>query len=60
LYLHRAVLDAVIARSPTKAEKARRVLIDSASTDIENVLAYRSTIPSMVQPAAHLASRVKG
>ena len=59
LHLHRAVLDAVIARSPAKAEKAILVLIDSASMDIENVLASRGPIPPMAEPAAHLTSRIK-
>ena len=38
LPLHRAVLDAVIAQNPAKAEKAIRVLIDGAHQDIEHVL----------------------
>ncbi len=39
LPLHRAVLDAVIAHDPAKAEKAILVLIDGAREDIETVLA---------------------
>jgi|SRR5882672_3998065 len=57
LPLHRAVLDAVIARSPAKAEKAILVLIDGASKDIEQVLASRRKLPSLAMPAAHLKGR---
>ncbi len=39
LPLHRAVLNAVIARNPAKAERATLALIDSADRDIEAVLA---------------------
>lgn len=39
LPLHRAVLNAVLARNPRKAEKATLALIDSADRDIEEVLA---------------------
>jgi hypothetical protein len=48
--LHRAVLDAVIARSPQKAEKASLVLIDGAAEDIEEVLASRRKLPSVSAP----------
>jgi DNA-binding FadR family transcriptional regulator len=41
LPLHRAVLAAVAARNPAKAEKATLVLIESADRDIEEVLATR-------------------
>ena len=41
LPLHRAVLSAVLARNPAKAEKATLVLIESADRDIEEVLATR-------------------
>ncbi len=57
LHLHRAVLDAVIARSPRKAERASRVLIDSARDDIEQVLASRRKLPSLAQPASRLKAR---
>jgi len=57
LHLHRAVLDAVIARSPQKAERASRVLIDSARDDIEQVLASRRKLPSLAQPASRLKAR---
>ena len=54
LHLHRAVLDAVIARSPAKAERAIRVLIDGAQDDIEAVLASRRKLPSIAEPAKGL------
>jgi DNA-binding FadR family transcriptional regulator len=57
LPLHRAVLDAVIARSPARAEKAALLLIDSARDDIEEVLASRRKLPSVALPAARLKGR---
>jgi DNA-binding FadR family transcriptional regulator len=54
LPLHRAVLNAVIARNPAKAEKATLVLIDSADQDIEEVLASRRKLPSLNTPASRL------
>ena len=57
LPLHRAVLDAVIARSPQKAERAIIVLIDGANDDIEQVLASRRKLPSLAAPAARLKGR---
>ncbi len=54
LPLHRAVLDAVIARNPARAEKACLVLIDGAGQDIEQVLASRRKLPSLSAPAANL------
>lgn len=51
LPLHREVLDAVIAHSPDRAEKAIRVLIDGAHTDIEEVLASRRRLPRLSEPA---------
>ena len=54
LPLHRAVLDAVIARNPAKAEKAILVLIDGANKDIEQVLANRKKLPRLNTPAPHL------
>jgi DNA-binding FadR family transcriptional regulator len=47
LPLHRAVLDAVIARNPARAEKAILVLIDAAHEDIEQVLARRKKLPRL-------------
>lgn len=61
LPLHRAVLDAVIARNPARAEKACLVLIDSAANDIEQVLASRRKLPSLAVPPPQLAPpRVPG
>lgn len=51
LPLHRAVLDAVIAHNPAKAEKAILVLIDGAREDIEEVLARRKRLPRLNTPA---------
>lgn len=57
LPLHRAVLDAVIARQPAKAERASLLLIDSAADDIDQVLASRRKLPSVSQPAQRLVAR---
>jgi DNA-binding FadR family transcriptional regulator len=54
LPLHREVLDAVIAHDPDRAEKAIRVLIDGARTDIEEVLASRRRLPRLNEPARML------
>jgi DNA-binding FadR family transcriptional regulator len=54
LPLHKAVLDAVIARNPAKAEKAIIVLIDGAHDDIEQVLARRNRPVKHDKPAAWL------
>jgi DNA-binding FadR family transcriptional regulator len=54
LPLHRAVLDAVIARNPAKAEKAILVLIDGAREDIEEVLASSRSLPKLDAPAPWL------
>jgi DNA-binding FadR family transcriptional regulator len=54
LPLHRAVLDAVIARDPLQAERACTVLIDGAQADIEHVLASRRKLPSLRAPASRL------
>ncbi len=54
LPLHRAVMEAVIARDPAKAEKAILVLIDGAHQDIEQVLANRRKLPRLNVPASHL------
>jgi DNA-binding FadR family transcriptional regulator len=48
LPLHRAVLDAVIARDPLAAERAALVLIDGAYRDMQEVLASRRALPSLV------------
>ncbi len=57
LPLHRAVLDAVIARNPAKAERACLVLIDGAAEDIEAVLSSRRKLPSLAAPAKALRRR---
>jgi DNA-binding FadR family transcriptional regulator len=58
LPLHRAVLDAVIARQPARAEKASLVLIDGANEDIETVLASRRKLPTFGDgPARRLRKR---
>ena len=54
LPLHRAVLDAVIARQPAHAERAILVLIDGAHDDIEMVLSSRRRLPKLNQPASML------
>ena len=54
LPMHRAVLDAVIARNPARAERAILKLIDSARGDIEQVLASRRRLPRVDEPAARL------
>lgn len=54
LPLHRAVLDAVIARNPGAAETAILILIDGANQDIEEVLANRANLPRLNHPASHL------
>jgi DNA-binding FadR family transcriptional regulator len=59
LPLHRAVLDAVIAREPEVAERASLVLIDGAAQDIELVLASRRRLPSVAEPAQQLKARGK-
>ncbi len=54
LPMHRAVLDAVLARDPVAAERATLILIDSARQDIEDVLGSRRKLPSVTAPARHL------
>jgi len=54
LPLHRAVLDAVVARAPDDAERAILVLIDGAAKDIATVLASRRRLPSLAAPARSL------
>jgi DNA-binding FadR family transcriptional regulator len=56
LPLHRAVLDAVIARDPARAETAILVLIDGAREDIEAVLASRRRLPRLNEPVRLLRS----
>jgi DNA-binding FadR family transcriptional regulator len=59
LPLHRAVLDAVVARQPAKAEKAILVLIDGAAEDIDLVLASRRKLPSLAAPPPSLRAPVR-
>ena len=54
LPLHRAVLDALIARDPAAAEAAVLRLIESARADIEEVLGSRSRLPHLSRPPTHL------
>ena len=56
LPLHRAVLDAVIARQPARAEKAVIKLIVGAREDIQAVLATRKRLPRLNEPATMLRS----
>lgn len=58
LPLHRAVLDAVIARDADRAQTAALVLIDSARDDIEQVMASRRKLPSVSAPARQLKGRL--
>jgi DNA-binding FadR family transcriptional regulator len=51
LAMHRAVLDAVIAHNPAKAERAINGLIDGAHADIEQILASRRRLPQVNEPA---------
>ncbi len=54
LPLHRAVLDAVIARDPAAATSASLHQIQRAGEDIDRVLASRRKLPSVAQPPARL------
>ncbi len=60
LPLHRAVLDAVVARAPDAAERAILVLIDGAAQDISAVLASRRKLPSLAAPARSLLGTLVG
>jgi DNA-binding FadR family transcriptional regulator len=57
LSMHRAVLDAVIARDSRKAGRASLALIDSAREDIEQVLASRRKLPSLSGPPPQIRLR---
>ena len=59
LGMHRAVLDAVVARHPQKAEKAILKLIDGAREDIESVLSSRRRLPSLDHPPTRLRAPKK-
>ena len=54
LPLHRAVLDAVIAHNPARAERAIIKLIDGAREDIEEVLGSRRRLPRLGRPPPRL------
>ena len=54
LPMHRAVLDAVKAHDPAKAERAILKLIDGARTDIEAVLGSRRRLPRLSRPPPRL------
>ena len=54
LPMHRAVLDAVAAHDPARAEKAVLRLIDGARQDIEQVLGSRKRLPRLSRPASQL------
>ena len=54
LPMHRAVLDAVIAKEPLQAEKAILKLIDGARDDIQMVLGSRKRLPKITRPASQL------
>ena len=54
LPMHRAVLDAVIAKNPVQAERAICMLIDSAHSDIEELLSTRKRLPRVYKPATEL------
>ena len=54
---HRAVLDAVIARDPKRAERAILVLIDDAGGEIERMISSRRKMPSLSVPARRLIAR---
>ena len=54
LPLHRAVLDAVVARDAPGAERAILILIDGAHQDIEQILGSRRRLPRLGGPALPL------
>ena len=59
LPLHRAVLDAVAAHQPDKAERAVIVLIDGARQDIEALLGSRRKLPQLSRPPSRIARPLK-
>ena len=54
LPLHRAVLDAVVAHEPDRAEQAILKLIHGARQDIEHVLDSHQRLPRLSRPAPQL------
>ena len=59
LPLHRAVLNAVIAREPAKAERAIMVLIEGAKDDIDLVLSSRKKLPVVSGLATPIKTQTK-
>ena len=59
LPLHRAVLNAVIAREPAKAERAIMVLIEGAKGDIDLVLSSRKRLPVVSGVATPIKTQTK-
>jgi DNA-binding FadR family transcriptional regulator len=59
LPLHRAVLNAVIARDPVKAERAIMVLIEGAKDDIDLVLSSRKKLPTVSGMATPIKTQAK-
>ncbi len=59
LPLHRAVLNAVIARNPAKAERAVMVLIEGARNDIDQVLTSRRKLPVVSGAATPIKLKTK-
>ena len=59
LPLHRAVLNAVIAREPAKAERAIMVLIEGAKDDIDLVLSSRKKLPLVSGLATPIKTQTK-
>ncbi len=59
LPLHRAVLNAVIAREPAKAERAIMVLIEGAREDIDQVLSSRKKLPVVSGLATSIKTQPK-
>jgi hypothetical protein len=51
------LLDAVVARSSVRAERASLRLIASAQADIDAALASRRRLPSLCAPAVQLKPR---
>jgi DNA-binding FadR family transcriptional regulator len=59
LPLHRAVLDAIIARDPERAERAALTLIDGARDDMARVMDSRRKLPAVDAPASRMSPVVR-
>jgi len=59
LPLHRAVLNALVARKPAKAERAIMVLIEGAKDDIDLVLSSRKKLPVVSGLATPIKTQTK-